>query len=148
MDDNNLINEELTLGLMLEKTTRAVKLQFHHLFKAHNLNLTPEQWAIMDILYNEGTLSQKQITELVFKDAPSVSRLLEGLIKKEFISKIHDESDRRVTSVSLTWKGKDIVNTFRPKVIELRKMGMKNIDPNSLDQFLEVLNQVYNNYKK
>lgn len=141
------MDENLTLGLMIEKTTRIIKLKFHHLFKSHNLNLTPEQWAIMDILHNRGTLSQKEIVDISFKDAPSVSRLLEGLIKKDYISKVSGEEDRRVTSVSLTLNGKSIVEKLRPEVIKLRRQGIDNVSSESLDDFVHVLKQIFNNYK-
>ena len=141
MDDN------LPLGFMLERTTRMIKLSFHHLFNSLNINITPEQWVVLDILKNEGVLSQKEIGEMSFKDAPSVSRLLNGLINKKYIEKYIDKIDKRISSVQLTEKGHELVDFLRPQVKELRLKGISEISKSEQKDFVEVLEKLFDNYK-
>ncbi len=140
------MSESLPLGFMMERATRMIKLRFHQLFKEHGVDLTPEQWVIIDILKREGVLSQKQLAELSFKDAPSISRLLDGLIQKGLIDKTSDKIDKRATNICLTRKGDALVDKVRPLVIELRRLGLVGLDADQTRRFSETLEHIFQNY--
>ncbi len=140
------MSESLPLGFMMERATRMIKLRFHQLFKEHGVDLTPEQWVIIDILKREGVLSQKQLAEISFKDAPSISRLLDGLIQKGMIDKASDKQDKRATSICLTLKGDALVDKVKPLVMELRRQGVKGMDEDQTRRFSETLEQIFQNY--
>lgn len=138
--------DDLALGFLFERTTRIIKLRFHQLFNDENIDITPEQWVVLDILSKNKVLSQKEISDISFKDAPSVSRLLLGLINKGFIEKEILNSDKRVSNICLTIKGKEAVAHLKPKVKALREIGIKNISDQESLEFVRFINQVFENY--
>lgn len=140
------MSESLPLGFLMERATRMIKLRFHQLFKEHGIDLTPEQWVVIDILKREGVLSQKQLAEISFKDAPSISRLLDGLIKKGLIDKTSDKTDKRATSVCLTAKGDVLVDRVSPLVIELRMQGLEGLSEDQTSVFAETVDHIFQNY--
>lgn len=134
------------LGFLFERTTRTIKLNFHQLFKENNVDITPEQWVVLDILNKEGILSQKEIADHSFKDAPSISRILNNLKKRDLITRSTQKSDKRVSSVCLTQKGMELIKKMLPKVAELRNRGINEIDPENIQILIETMDKIFSNY--
>ena len=69
--------------------------------------ITPEQWQIMVTLWmTNQPLSQSDITKLTLKDKPTVSRMIQGLEKNNWVKKTVSESDKRVTLIEATSEGR------------------------------------------
>lgn len=134
------------VGYLLERTTRVVKLSFHKLFKELGIELTPEQWVIMDSLYQKNDQPQKNLAEASFKDAPTISRILDTLDKKGWIQRVPSQEDRRIYLVHQTDEGKRIVEEVRPHVDKLREKGWKELTESDYAEFTRIVNQVFKNY--
>ncbi len=142
------MNTNYAIGFLFERTTRLIKLRFHQLFKENNVHISPEQWVVLDILYPNHIMSQKELVEKSFKDAPSISRILVKLIKSDYIIKKVDEFDKRLFRIELTEKGKELVNMLRPKVKELRSIGIQNFNEEEIKLLIAQMNQIFDNYNK
>ena len=140
------MNSNHAIGFLFERTTRIIKLRFHQLFKEHNINISPEQWVVLDILYPNNILSQKELVEKSFKDAPSISRILLKLINSGYIIKNVDETDKRLFRIHLSEKGQEVVALLRPKVVELRNQGLKDMEEEDVVKLLENINKIFENY--
>ena len=140
--------EHKKIGYYLERTTRLVKLNFHQEFKNLGLNLTPEQWVILDMLNNENGLSQTELAEQGFKDAPSISRIVDVLVKKDYVERKNVPSDRRKFEIFLTRTGKGIVDEVLPIVNQLRERTWNQLSDEDYEHFLKVINQVFKNLEK
>jgi DNA-binding MarR family transcriptional regulator len=137
--------EKNKIGYYLERTTRVVKLNFHQAFKNEGLNLTPEQWVVMDLLYACNGLSQSDLAEQSYKDAPSISRIIDTLSKKNYVQRRPAAGDRRKFEIFLTADGYKTVEHLRPIVNELRNRSWENLSKEDYDQFLRIINQVFEN---
>src|SRR5690606_7919350 len=71
-------------------------------FQKHGFNLTPEQYLVMDTLWDEGVLSQQQIADILIKDKNSVTKLIDALESKGLVKRIADTRDRRQNKIHLT----------------------------------------------
>jgi len=137
--------ENNKIGYYLERTTRVVKLNFHQAFKNEGLNLTPEQWVIMDLLSNCNGLSQSDLAEQSYKDAPSISRIIDTLSKKNYVERRAAAGDRRKFEIFLTSDGLKTVAKLRPIVNNLRNKSWENLSKDDYEQFLRIINQVFEN---
>jgi DNA-binding MarR family transcriptional regulator len=137
--------ENNKIGYYLERTTRLVKLNFHQAFKNEGLSLTPEQWVIMDLLNACNGLSQSDLAEQSFKDAPSISRIIDTLAKKNYVERKASKNDRRKFEIFLTEEGQKTVQNITPIVNELRNKSWENLSNEDYDQFLRIINQVFEN---
>lgn len=137
--------ENKKIGYYLERTSRIVKLNFHQVFKNLDLSLTPEQWVILDMLNQTNGLSQTVIAEQSFKDAPSISRTLDTLSKKQYVERRNAKDDRRKFEIFLTAKGKKIVKKVEPEVEKLRDLTWEGLSDEDYQQFLQIMNQVFKN---
>ncbi len=133
------------IGYYLERTTRIVKLNFHQAFKNLGLNLTPEQWVILDHLNQKNGQSQSDLAEQSFKDAPSISRIIDALAKKNLVERKSAEDDRRKFEIFLTKEGREIVKRVYPEVEKLRLRTWENLSEDDYEDFLRIINQVFQN---
>lgn len=136
------------VGYLLERTTRVVKLQFHKLFKELGIDLTPEQWVIMDSLYQKNDQPQKDLAESSFKDPPTISRILDSLDKKGWVQRVVSKKDRRVFIVHQTDEGRKIVENLIPHVEQLRTKGWSDLSSEDYNQFTSLINKIFSNYSK
>lgn len=133
------------VGHLLERTSRKVKLSFVQLFKELNVDITPEQWMIIDTLNSNDGLTQSELAEEGFKNAPTISRIIDGLEKKQLVQRVTDRKDKRKSFIYITEEGKSIVNRCLPGVNKLREHTWKGLDGDDYHMFREILDKVFSN---
>lgn len=138
--------DEKPVGYFLVRTARVVKLAFHQAFKEMDINITPEQWVILERLHIENDQSQKELASESFKNAPTISRIIDVLCKKGWTERITDDKDRRRIHVHLTTKGRRIVERIANRAEDIRKQGWKNLSKEDYKTFVRIMNQVFDNY--
>jgi DNA-binding MarR family transcriptional regulator len=112
------------------------------------LDLTVDQWLIMKIVLEKGELKQNEIAEKVFKDAASVTRIIDLLINKEYLSREAHENDRRRTQLKLTSKGKSILSKVQVIIQNNRIVALKGITESKIKELSKLLSRVISNCKK
>lgn len=135
-------------GTLIDRTLRIIKLRYLQTFRAAGIDITPEQWSLIDKLYQTNGISQNDLANGTFKNAPTVSRIIDLLCKKGWTKRSRCEKDRRSYNVFLTLEGKKIVETLLPKVAHLRELGWKNMSEDDYKAFDRVMNQIYENYQE
>ncbi len=138
--------DEKPVGYFLVRTARVVKLAFHQAFKEMDINITPEQWVILERLHIENDQSQKELASESFKNAPTISRIIDVLCKKGWTERITDDKDRRLIHVHLTTTGSKIVEKIADRAEVIRKQGWKNLSKEDYNTFVRIMNQVFDNY--
>lgn len=98
-----------SLGFIVAKTNYLMKTYFNKLIKENNLNVTTEQWAILNAVHNNPGASQTELARACLKDKTNVTRILDLLVKKEYVCREIDVNDRRVYSISLTETGERVL---------------------------------------
>lgn len=73
-------------------------------FQAANINMTAEQWGAIVILLKGNAITQRQLGEQLCLEKSSVSRLLDGLERRDWIVRIRDPKDSRHKLVKPTPK--------------------------------------------
>ena len=134
-------------GTLIERTLRLIKLRYLQTFRAANIDITPEQWVLIDKLYQSNGISQNELANITFKNAPTVSRIIDLLCKKGWTKRSRSSEDRRSYNIILTEAGSQIVETLLPKVAHLRQLGWKNMTEQDHLKFIQILNQIYENYE-
>ena len=138
-------SKEMLFGFIVEKTAKKMKQSFSRLLLDTNAGITVDQWVIMNILNDENGISQFEIAKRSFKDAPTVTRILDLLGQKELIQRIPGKSDRRKFEIHLTGKGKTKVKEILPIAHEFRKSCYAGIKSQDLGLIEELMNTIFNN---
>jgi len=135
-----------SFGALIDRTLRRIKLRYLQTFKATGIDITPEQWVLLDKLYQTNGISQNELANGTYKNAPTVSRIIDLLCKKGWTERSRSEDDRRSYKIFLTQEGEKIVEILLPKVANLRSLGWENISEEDYKVFVRIMNQLYENY--
>jgi len=138
---------EINFGPYLDRTLKVIRQVYNRTFQEYNIDITTEQWMLIDLLGEKDLSSQKEIANKSFKDAPTVSRIIDLLVKKDIVERKTTAKDKRKYAIMLTEKGKVIYNKIKPKVLELRKQGWQNLDEEDYKSFVNIMDKIYENFK-
>ncbi|WNQ09867.1 MarR family transcriptional regulator [Paenibacillus aurantius] len=109
-------------------------------------DLTPEQWTVLKRLAEEDDITQKELALRSDKDQPTITRILDILERKQFISRKPNGEDRRSYRILITGKGREHQELVRPLVEEQFESKLLNrIPPEHLEIFKSVLFQMIDN---
>ncbi len=133
-------------GTYIDRNYRVIRLNFLQAFKKVGVDITTEQWVIIDCLYRENGLSQTDLAHLSFKEAPTVSRIIDLLCKKGFTERQRFENDRRRYKIFLTEAGRTVYEKALPAVSELRQKGWEHLSEEDYQTFLRIMDQVFQNF--
>lgn len=104
------------------------------------LGITHPQFVVLTSLnflsQSNDNVSQVNISKMADMDVMSVSQIIKGLEKKDFIKRIPNPNDSRANAVTLLPKGQEIVEIALPIV--------ENID----DNFFSVLQENESNFRQ
>src|SRR5688500_4756586 len=132
-------------GYLINLAAQRLKYELHQAFQAKGYDITPEQWAVLNRLWEEDGLSQVELAERTFKDKPGTTRILTLLEKKGVVVRRADESDGRVQRVFLTQIGKDLKEKLIPCAQEVLMKSGRNLSKEDVAKFKVTLNQILSN---
>lgn len=138
-----ILNKQV--GVFLNLVHNRTKQYISSIFQEHGFNITPEQFLVMDALWNEGTMSQQQIAHTIMKDKNSVVKLLDGLEKKNLVVRVADKNDRRQNLIELTQYAWDIKDNITEVAINAVDLVIKDIPQNEMYIFIKVLSKMAEN---
>lgn len=93
-----------SLGYLTGLANRLLSNTLSARFQAAGINMTAEQWGAILILVNGGAMTQGQLGEKLCLEKSSVSRLLNGLEKRDWIMRNKNPKDSRQKLVKPTPK--------------------------------------------
>ena len=120
------------------------KLKKHHteVFKKNGVNLTAEQYLVMDTLWNEGTLTQQEIAFIIQKDKNSVTQFIDNLEKKGLVTRSVSRDDRRVNNIFVTKEGMALKDSTKQLAIDTMNKALEGIPEEDVLTFVDVLKKV------
>lgn len=111
----------------------------------NNINLTPEQYLVMDILWDAETLSQQAIADIIQKDKNSVTKFIDSLEKKGLVYRAVNKNDRRINNIIVSEEGMKLKDRTTEVAINMMNNVLKNIKEEDLIAFDKVMNQIKSN---
>jgi MarR family 2-MHQ and catechol resistance regulon transcriptional repressor len=115
------------------------------MLKYSNVDLTPEQFLLIDLLWNRGPLSQYELAILLQKDKNSVTKLVDALERKEYVVREQNPDDRRSNTVILTDKAEILKDDAKSKGIFILERMLQGISEDELKVFLDTLGKLSSN---
>lgn len=138
-------NNYSSYSFLLDRTARKVKQYAQQQFKLLGFNITVDQWIIIKHLHEKGEMKQYEMCELTAKDKPTLTRIIDLLCNKNYVSRTIHPEDRRSFIISLTEEGKEKVKQMAPKIKKIRLKAWEGLTEEDFDQFQRILNKIYKN---
>jgi len=108
-----------------------------------NYDIAIEQRATLEIIKYEPNVNQTKIAQLLGKDKTTISRSLNSLEKKEFITRKSDtKNDKRSNKIKLTKKGEQILENSLHDVKDFREKLHSKISQKEYELFFEILKKL------
>ncbi len=79
-----------------------------------DVNVTIQQLRVMTILYNDGPRRVSLLARRLNVSTPTMTGILDRLVRQDLISRQDDPEDRRVVLNALTEKGQSLIERLQP----------------------------------
>ena len=112
------------------------------MLKKQNVDLTPEQFLLIDLLWNQGPLSQQEIADQMHKDKNSITKLVDAIEKKGFVKRSQNPSDRRSNTIIPTELAESLKDDSKSKGISILDKMLGGISEEELNSFLATLDKL------
>jgi DNA-binding MarR family transcriptional regulator len=134
-----------SFGYNINRAAHRLEYELLQAFKRGGHDITPQQWAVLNRLWEQDGLSQVEIADRTFKDRPVITRIVDILERKGVVVRRPDAQDRRVIRVYLTPKGKTYQETLVPLAEEALKRGRAGISEEELAVMTAALRKIIAN---
>lgn len=136
---------ENSLGYMMGRAARSMGVRLNRNFSESGYDVTCEQWSVLVNLWRNNGQSQQELAGTTCKDKTSMTRLIDGLEKRNLVVRTPDKVDRRQKLIYLTNKGKDFQQKLLHIVEKTLNEAQHNVSIKDLEICKKVLCQVYDN---
>ena len=142
-------NIDIDLGLEIALVSSAYRAAGQKTLKVNGLDdITREQLSILLILSLTDGLYQTQIANILGKDRPNITRMIDILESNRYITREKDENNRRILKVFLTDKGKEKVEFVKPLKERMSAAQYKGMSDEEILTLVRLLRQVRNNIEE
>lgn len=131
---------ESCVHFLLAKSQQKVYQSFK--VKLKEYGVTPVQYAVLNILWDEDGRTSSDIANTIMLDNSTITGIIDRLMSGDFIVRKDDPLDRRKSYLFLTEKGKSLEVPLQKCVEELNVEVLSAFSEEEKDVFLRVLSKI------
>ncbi len=110
-----------------------------------NIDLTVDQWVVLDHIKPNSGITQNDLGIITYKDAPTITRILDILVKKNLIGRTMSPNDRRKFELNLTLEGKELHKRANEVIADSRKKSWENLSNQDYLDLVRIMDTIYAN---
>lgn len=129
----------------IDKAIKTYRMYAMKKIRENGYKITTDQWLIIKSILENPQITQQEIAKNVFKDNASVTRIIELMVKSNYLNRKVDSSDRRKSILSVTKEGKDIIEKVQDIILDNRKEALEGINKEDLDAMNLLLQKLIKN---
>src|SRR5690606_21225691 len=145
MNKLNLVSSENKYNLLSGRVSLLLNRFLSQQFKNKGVNLTREQWSVLAVLWKTDGCSQQVIANSTSRDKPSVTRLVDNLVRDGYVIRKNHENDRRLNLIFLTEKGKEVEKVVMEIVDATIEKATKGLSDEQIVAIRDAFQVVYEN---
>lgn len=111
----------------MDRAIRTYRQYAQQQLKQHGFSITIDQWLVIKCLIENPEITQVELSERVFKDNASVTRIMGLLVKAKYITRKISKTDRRRTKLTVTPLGVETIEAVDRIVLVNRSHALKGI---------------------
>lgn len=100
-----------------------------------DFGMTPHQFWALAAAINTNPIGMGELTKMAFQDAPTMTGVIDRLVKTGMVARSRSETDRRVVLVEPTPAG---IQTFEQIKIRMVREGMEGFDMFTTDELVNI----------
>ena len=118
---------EQAIGLNVNRTAFLMTEEIGRRFAAHHYPLSAQDFGILFRLFKQGAMTQVEIATLLMRDKTTITRRIDGLVKKGLVERTPDADDRRYFRIELTGEGNKALEVMIPLVRDFQQEVLMDI---------------------
>ncbi len=121
----NDTDRALKLFIVLSRASKVILEEAHRLIEQYELN--PTEFGVLELLYHRGQQPIQHIGKKILLRSGSMTYVVDKLEKRELLERVSCEEDKRVTYISITETGTELIRSIFPeheKNIEMLMSGL------------------------
>ncbi|WP_264550668.1 MarR family winged helix-turn-helix transcriptional regulator [Flavobacterium sp. N2038] len=111
-------------------------------------DITVDQCLVLIILNDNRDISQNELANLVFKDNASITRMIELMVKKDYLSRTIHPEDRRKFNLMITEKALKTIELIEPVIQSNRETALYGLSVSEITLLDQTLHKIIRNCKK
>ncbi|MFV5684551.1 MarR family winged helix-turn-helix transcriptional regulator [Flavobacterium sp. GB2R13] len=111
-------------------------------------DITIDQCLVLIILNNDAEISQNELANLIFKDNASITRMIELMVRKDYLNRTIHKEDRRKFNLEITEKGMKTLELINPIVQLNRETALNGLSLEEINILYKTLNKIITNCKQ
>lgn len=131
----------------LDKSIKSYRQFAQRKMLGAGFELTIDQWLVLKAILDNPERNQQEIAEAAFKDFASVTRIIELLVKKGFLTRAIHPDDRRRFLLTPTAKAERELTGMRPVTEQNRNTALEGISKEQLAELHQYLTRIIDNCK-
>ncbi|MFY0607316.1 MAG: MarR family transcriptional regulator [Cyclobacteriaceae bacterium] len=132
---------------LIEQTNKKAKQHSALMFDQRGIDVTVDQWVLMKFVQENPGLSQTELAKETFKDAASITRILDLLTKKGLIIRESIAGNRRKFSIHLSHEGQSFIAKHMDFVQNLRDQSIQGLSEDEILILTKSLLQIQKNFE-
>lgn len=108
--------------------------------QCHGISVS--QCYVLEALHSHDTLSVNELANKMYLSISTITRVVDQLVKKRYVTRQEDTTDRRVRVLRLTKAGEDIFRKSWDNVFESEKKILENFPPENREMLIDFLHQL------
>jgi MarR family transcriptional regulator for hemolysin len=129
----------------MDKAIKSYRMYAQKRLKENGFKITIDQWLIIKTILENPSITQQEIAKNVFKDNASVTRIIEILVKLEYLERKDNPDDRRKSNLVVTEIGTSIIYQVQDLILENRKNALDTVSTEELETMNLALKKVIHN---
>lgn len=114
-------------------------------FQDNGFDISPEEWAILLILWNKGAQTPSVLADATIRDRTTVTRLLDGMVAKDLVERHTDPTDRRKMRVQVSEYGMSVKDGLVAVAQGLIAQTLDGISPKDAETTVQTLRRMSRN---
>ena len=119
-----------------------------HLGFLSNRTVTQTQFLVIISIHSSGKCSMNTLADSMHVSMPTISGVVDRLVKSGYILRVEDSSDRRLVLVELSAKGKNLVEQFQKAAGTRWEEILKSLSPKELESMQHLFQKLNNQIKQ
>ncbi|MEZ5357268.1 MAG: MarR family transcriptional regulator [Candidatus Zixiibacteriota bacterium] len=115
------------------------------LLAKYNIDLTFEQLVILFILDEKDGQNLRDLAERADRERTTISRMIDGLERRNLVIRVPDKTDGRNKLVYLTHVGREMTEQVQVHAEEFDQMAYKDITKEEIAETTRILNKIIAN---
>ncbi|BAQ10337.1 hypothetical protein OXB_1866 [Bacillus sp. OxB-1] len=137
---NTEIERALKLYVVLSRSSKVISEEANKTIEKHGLN--PTEFAVLELLHHRGRQPIQKIGQKILLRSGSMTYVVDKLEKKGLLQRIFCEEDKRITYMSITKDGVELIESIFPEHAENIRSIMSGLTTEEQETTIQLLRKL------